>query len=309
MATKRLPVLSPVELEGFANRLAQSGISKNQQNTIMASLRVAANPEAESPEYGIASLPPERRKIADNSVRQTASAFSFGYNFQVDFEEQQEFNEALQTAQNEGRDKLEWAIVLGLLYFFLFPKENEKSLYESIESAYIQAWQLAIKEHAAKYGCPNARVGNPSGSSLREIKRMAKRDSESIEKTYNEDAQRTLRKLYEANPLGAIAYYLGGMAEWANSRQQQKNLTIGIQNTQAGYQLGLEDFMLNNRIETGFRFAGSPPVCPTCTYLMGLGEVDYDTMASNGAPVHPNCPHYWVSTRVYKIACSSMWNG
>jgi hypothetical protein len=255
-------------------------------------------------------LPPERRRIADNSIRDTASVFSFGYNFAVDFDEQQEFNTALETAQSEGKEKLEWSIVLALLYFFLFPKEQEKTLYEAIESAYIQAWQLAIKEQAAKYGCPYARIGSPSGSSLREIQKLARRDSDSIAKTYNEDAQRALRRLYDANPLGAVGYYLNGMAEWASSRQQQKNLTIGITNVQNGYGIGLQDFVVNNQLETGFRLVGAPPVCPTCTYIMGLGEVDFQTVMAYGfGLIHVGCPHRWETTKVYKIPCDRMWVG
>jgi len=306
---KRLPRLDTAQLESFQARLAKSGISRSQQNTIMASMRVAANPLAETPEYGIASLPPERRKLADNSVRQTANAFSFTNNFAVPFDEQQNFNEELATATNEESHALEWAVVLALLTYFLFPRSEVKSLYESILEAYSAAWQLAIKEQAAAYGCPNARVGSPSGASLRQMKEWAKRDSESIANTYDENAQSALRKLYEVNPLGNVAYYLNGMAQWASSRQAQKNLTIGIQNVQGGYQLGLQDFHVNNQLRTEYRFGGSPPVCPICSRLMGMGAVDFETMASNGAPVHPNCPHYWMATKTYRIPCNEMWTG
>jgi hypothetical protein len=227
----------------------------------------------------------------------------------VPFDEQSEFNEELATAQAEDSKALEWAIVLALLAYFLFPKVQESTLYESILNAYVSAWQLAIKEQAAKYGCPNARIGSPSGASLREIKRLVKRDADSIAKTYNENAQNALRKLYDANPLGNVAYYVGGMAEWANTRQLQKNLTIGINNVQSGYQLGLQDFHVNNQLQTEYRFSGAPPVCPICSKLMSLGAVDYQTMASNPAPAHSNCPHYWVSTKAYKIPCATMWTG
>jgi hypothetical protein len=305
----RIPTLNPAELEAFETRLAQSGVSVGQQRTIMASLRTAANPNAETPEYGIASLPPDRRRIAERSVRDSAAVFSFGYNFAVPFDEQSEFNEELATAQAEDSKALEWAIVLALLAYFLFPKEQESMLYESILNAYVSAWQLAIKEQAAKYGCPNARIGSPSGASLREIKRLVKRDADSIAKTYNENAQNALRKLYDANPLGNVAYYVNGMAQWANTRQLQKNLTIGINNVQVGYQLGLQDFHVNNQLQTEYRFSGAPPVCPICSKLMSLGAVDYQTMASNFCPVHSNCPHYWVSTKAYKIPCATMWTG
>lgn len=309
MTLKRLPRLDHAQLEAFETRLSQSNLTIGQQRTIMASMRTAANPQAESPEYGVASLPPDRRKIADSSIRETAAIFSFSYNFEVPFDEQMRFNEELAGAQSEDSKALEWALVLALLAYFLFPESEVKTLYDSILKAYSAAWELAIKEQAAKYGCPNARVGNPSGGTLAQLREWAKRDSESIAKTYNTDAERTLSKLYEANPLGNVAYYLAGMAQWASSRQAQKNLTIGIQNVQAGYQLGMQDFHVNNQLQTEYRFSGSPPVCPVCSKLMSLGAVDYVTMATNGAPIHPNCGHYWVSTKSYKIPCVQMWTG
>lgn len=313
MTLKRLPRLDKAQLEAFTERLdrmVKSGdINRGQANTIMASMRVAANPQAETAEYGIASLPPERRRIADSSVRETASIFSFGNNFEVPFDEQLSFNEALQSAQTDNH-ALEWSIVLGLLAYFLFPESQVKSLYDSILKAYSAAWQLAIKEQAAKYGCANARVGSPSGASLGQMKEWAKRDAESIEKTYNREAQSQLSKLYDANPLGAVQYYLTGMAEWAMSRQTTKNLTIGINNVQAGYGLGLQDFVVNNQLKTQFRLVGPAPVCRDCSYLMGLGAVDYDVVMRYGfGLIHPNCPHRWETTKVYKIDCGALWAG
>jgi hypothetical protein len=308
--SNRLPRLNPAELEALQRRLEQSNLSPNQQATIMASMLTAANPQAETAEYGYASLPTARRAIATQSIEDTSAVFaSVAASTVIDLEYQQEYQESLVTAQNEGLSALEWSIVLGLLAFFLFPREQEKSLYESIESAYVAAWQLAIKEQALRYGCNVARVGSPSGSSLAEIRRMVKRDVESIMKTYDANAQSALRKLYDANPLAPISYYLNGMQEWANTRQLQKNLTIGINNVQAGYQLGLQDFHVKNALRTKYRFTGAPPVCAVCSRLMGMGSVDYETMASNPASVHPNCPHYWVSVNTYTIDCASIWTG
>lgn len=307
----RLPALDPAQMGGFQSRLAKTNLSRQQQRTIMASMRVAANPEAETPEFGFASLPPDRRAIASKSISDTSGVFSaISQNTKVDIEEQNELDEALLNAQIEGKDKIDWSIVLALLAFFIFPAEQTKSLYDAILAAYISAWQLAIREQAAKYGCPYAQAGYPRGASLQEIVRLARRDADSIVNTYNTNAQSALRQLYEANPLGTVNYYLSGMREWATSRQQQKNLTIGIYNVQNGYGLGLQDFVAHNRIETGFRLVGPPPVCPTCMYLMGLGEVDYQTVMSYGfGGIHANCPHRWETTKTYTITCDKMWTG
>jgi hypothetical protein len=290
--------------------MEQSNLSPNQQAVIMASMLTAANPQAETAEYGYASLPTTRRAIATQSIEDTSAIFgAVAASTVIDLEYQQEYQQSLVAAQNEGLSALDWSIVLGLLAFFLFPREQEKSLYESIESAYVAAWQLAIKEQALRYGCNVARVGSPSGSSLTEIRRMVKRDVESITKTYDTNAQSALRRLYNANPLAPISYYLNGMQEWANTRQLQKNLTIGINNVQAGYQLGLQDFHVKNALRTKYRLVGAPPVCSVCSRVMGMGAVDYETMLSNASPLHVNCPHYYVAVNTYTIDCRSIWVG
>ena len=303
---QNLPAFNRAELEAINLRLGKIA-SPQSRRMIMASLNAAANPQAESPEYGIQSLPPERRKIADSSVRDTAQAFSFINNFAIPIGEQLEFNEDLQSVE-EGK-ALEWAIVLGLLVYFLFPKSEEKSLADSILSAYVSAYQLALREQAGRYGCAFARIGSPTAYSMAQMKDWADRDAESIANTYDKEAESQLKKLYQANPLGAIGYYLNGMAQWASTRQARKNLTIGINNVQAGYQLGLQDFHVMNQLQTKYAFSGAPPVCPVCVRLFGMGHVSYETMATNPAPTHPNCPHYWLSVRTYSIDCATMWAG
>jgi hypothetical protein len=306
---QNLPAFNRAELEAINNRLIVANTPNPTRQAIMASLNAAANGRAETPEAGIASLPTERRQLAEKSVQETASAFSFTYNFQVPFDEQQELNEALERAQAEGKDSISWGVVVGLLYFFLYPREAEKPLYDSILSAYVAAWQNAVKEQAARYGCASARIGNPPRDSMAQLKEWAKRDSDSIVKTYDREAQSTLRKLYDSNPLGNTAYYLNAMSEWARTRQQQKNLTIGLNNIQGGYQLGLQDFHIHNKLQTKYRFVGSAPVCPICMRLFSMGHVDAQTMFSNPAPLHPNCSHYWESVNTYEIGCKQIWTG
>jgi hypothetical protein len=304
---QNLPALNRAELEAINLRLSKIA-SPRSRRLIMDSLNAAANPKAESPEYGIQSLPPERRKIADNSVRDTAQVFSFTNNFAIPIDEQLEFNEDL--AQVEEGKGLEWAIVLALLTYFLFPQNETKSLYDSILSAYVSAYQLALKEQAGRYGCAFARIGNPTAYSYAEMQAWAQRDSESIAKTYDKEAESALRKLYDANPLGTISYYVNGMAQWAVSSRAKRNLVIGIQNAQKGYGLGLQDFHVMNQLETKYRLVGAPPVCPVCVRVFSMGYVDYAFAASYGmAGLHIGCPHWFESVRTYQIDCATMWSG
>jgi hypothetical protein len=304
---QNLPALNRAELEAINLRLSKIA-SPRSRRLIMDSLNAAANPKAESPEYGIQSLPPERRKIADNSVRDTAQVFSFTNNFAIPIDEQLEFNEDL--AQVEEGKGLEWAIVLALLTYFLFPQNETKSLYDSILSAYVSAYQLALKEQAGRYGCAFARIGNPTAYSMAEMQAWAQRDSESIAKTYDKEAESALRKLYDANPLGTISYYVNGMAQWAVSSRAKRNLVIGIQNAQKGYGLGLQDFHVMNQLETKYRLVGAPPVCPVCVRVFSMGYVDYAFAASYGmAGLHIGCPHWFESVRTYSIDCATIWTG
>lgn len=307
---RNLPALDRARLEAINNRLIGINTPPQTRQAIMASLNAASNRQAETPQAGIASLPSERRTIAEQSVQDMAELFGFTQNVVVDFDEQMELQEALAKAEADGKDKLDWRLIVAIfLAYFLFPHEKEKSLYDSILSAYVAAWESAIKEQASRYGCNISRVGKPPLASMMQIREWAKRDSDSIVKTYDSEAQNALRRLYESNPLGTTAYYLNGMASWASSRQQHKNLTIGINNVQAGYQLGLQDFHIGNKLKTTYKFVGSVPVCPLCMRLFTMGFVDYETMASNGAPVHPNCGHWWESVNTYQIECATMWTG
>ena len=313
MTTRRprnLPAFNKPELEAINNRLQAANIPSSSREMIMRSLNAAANPQVETPEFGIQALPPERRRIAEQSAQETGEIFSFTNNVVIGFSEQSEYNEALVSARENGRDSLSWEFVAALLLaYFLFPKEQQTALFDSILKAYVASWQNAVAEQAARYGCRGARIGNPPRDSLSQMREWATRDSDSITATYDKEAQNALRKLYDGNPLGNVAYFLNGMAQWASTRQQRKNLTIGIQNAQAGYQLGLQDFHVNNRLQTKYAFSGAPPICPICVRLYSLGHVDYQTMVSNSAPVHPNCPHYWVSVNTYQIDCATMWVG
>lgn len=313
MTTRRprnLPAFNKPELEAINNRLQAANIPSSSREMIMRSLNAAANPQVETPEFGIQALPTERRRIAEQSAQETGEIFSFTNNVVIDYAEQSDYNEALANAKAEGKDSLSWELVAALfLAYFLFPKAQEASLFDSILNAYVAAWSSAIAEQAARYGCRGAVIGNPPRASLNQMREWAKRDSDSIISTYDKEAQSALRKLYDANSLGAIAYYLSGMAQWASTRQQRKNLTIGINNAQRGYQLGLQDFHVNNKLETKYAFSGAPPICPICVKLYSLGHVDYQTMVSNSAPVHPACPHYWVSVNTYRIDCATIWTG
>jgi hypothetical protein len=305
---QNLPALNRAELEAINLRLSKIA-SPRSRRLIMDSLNAAANPKAESPEYGIQSLPPERRKIADSSVRDTAQVFSFTNNFAIPIDEQLEFNEELAEMQSEGR-VIEYAFIIGLLAYFLFPQNETKSLYDSILSAYVSAYQLALKEQAGRYGCAFARIGNPTAYSMAEMQAWAQRDSESIAKTYDKEAESALRKLYDANPLGTISYYVNGMAQWAVSSRAKRNLVIGIQNAQKGYGLGLQDFHVMNQLETKYRLVGAPPVCPVCVRVFSMGYVDYAFAASYGmAGLHIGCPHWFESVRTYQIDCATMWSG
>lgn len=307
---QNLPAFNRAELEAINNRLARIA-SPESRRLIMASLNAAANPQAETAEYGIASLPPARRVLAETSVRETGQIFSFSNNFEIPFDEQVAFNEELgNLVLDRDAKALEWSIVLALLVYFLFPQNEVKSLEASILSAYVAAYQLALREQAGRYGCAFARIGQPTAYSLEQMKAWANRDAESIARTYDKEAESVLKKLYQVNPLGTISYYLSGMSEWANTRQVRKNLTIGINNTQKGYGLGLMDFHTMNQLETKYRLVGAPPICPICVKVFSMGYVDYSVAASYGmASLHINCPHWFESVRTYSIDCASIWSG
>lgn len=301
----RLPRLSKSQLEFMAKRL--DGV--RGANLIMDSLNAASNGQAETPESGLASLPPSRRNIANRSIQQTDSLFGDVASNEIGMQEQVELQKALNEAESKGRDGIAWSIVLGLLAFFLMTEKQKRNLYEIILSAYIDAYMLAIKEQAARHGCTSNTVKRPSGADLAKLERLAKRDAESIPDTYAREAQNELERLWRANPLGNLMYYIQGMQAWEARRGSRKSITIGIQNAQAGYQLGLEAFHIKNDLSSKYKFVGAAPVCKICVRLFGLGHVDFATMQSNPAPVHINCGHWWEEVSPKRIACNEIWVG
>lgn len=281
------------------------------RDTIIASLNAAANTQAETPEFGLASLRDSQRRIAERSIANSNQVFNDAISQSIGFDEMQAFDEALVNAANEEKQGLDWSIVLLLLGFFLINASQRDQMQDFILEAYRDAYMLGIRESAARHGCTTANVKSPSGANLRQLQRWAKEDALSIADTYAREAQNELQRLWMANPLGGIAYYTAGMSAWAGQRQGYKSITIAINNAQKGYWLGQEQFTINNRLEKNskWRFAGVPPICPICVRLFGLGHVDFATMQSNTTPVHANCPHYWEEVTGKQLGCEGLWLG
>lgn len=305
---RRLPRLDRAQIETLDRRLRSMNIMG--RDAILASLNAAANPQAETPEFGLSSLPQSRRSIAERSIAQSSLVFDNAVSQSIGLDELQAFDEALQEAQVEQKEGLDWSLVLLLLGFFLISANQQDDLEEFILSAYIDAYMLGIRESAASHGC-NASPRRPSGSQLAQLKQWAKQDAQSIGDTYQREAQNELQRLWLANPLGNIAYYTAGMTAWANQRKSHKSITIAINNAQKGYWYGQEQFILKNglAISSKWRFAGVPPICPICVRLFGLGHVDFATAQSNPLPAHVNCPHYWEEVNPKNLGCEGLWLG
>lgn len=70
MSIKRLPVLSPERLKLMIQAVQKSHMSEAGKRAVILSLKAGANPDAESPEVIIRSLPVKRRELVEGVLQQ-----------------------------------------------------------------------------------------------------------------------------------------------------------------------------------------------------------------------------------------------
>lgn len=194
---------------------------------------------------------------------------------------------------------------------FLYKMQDSEiqALQDDLLRQMSRAWQKGITDEARRFGCPAARGNAPRGNDLADMKRLAKRDAESIGKTWNRDVERQVEKLYQANPRGNRQYYISNMQRWVEQRNAYKAPQIALMTETNIRQLARSRFWDENNITAGFKLVGPPPVCKVCSQLIARGTVSKAVKEKNEAPVHIGCTHEWnaVNTKPSRIPCQQMW--
>src|SRR5690606_3911196 len=129
----------------------------------------------------------------------------------------------------------------------------------------------ALREEALRAGYTGA-VNPPSRGDLAWLRAEARQDAASITRTWNRDAERQLRRLYEANPRGNRHYYARHMEEWAAARDIWKNKQIAVTTEQKARSYAQERFRQENGLRgDAYVMVGPPPVCGVCVGYFAAG--------------------------------------
>lgn len=157
-----------------------------------------------------------------------------------------------------------------------------------------QAWRTALREKGRQYYGRSLTPRDPSGPDLAWMKQMARRDAESIARTYNRAVERQLNNLFAANPRGNRNYYAKALAEWAEKRAAWHATFVSGNVVQRTREYAKDRFLqMNGMRPRGFVLAGPPPVCDECIEADAAGVVDLAYTRRHPMPAHPGCTHEW----------------
>jgi len=191
---------------------------------------------------------------------------------------------------DDGRTKLQQ--VIGL--FYQMQPEDVDALEASLLEQEKRAWRTALAEKAQQYAGRRLAPRDPSGADLRQLREWARRDAESVARTYNREVGRQIQRLFEANPRGNRVYYAKHMEAWAQARGAKHMPMVALNTVQQTREYAKERFRAMNGLRPrGFVLAGPPPVCEECNEAQAAGVVDESYIHRHPMPAHFRCAHEW----------------
>jgi hypothetical protein len=157
-----------------------------------------------------------------------------------------------------------------------------------------QSWRTALEEKATQYYGRALRAYDPVGADLSFLRDMARRDAESIARTFNRSVEKQLARLFTANPRGNRHYYARGMEQWATQRETWHAPGVANYTVQRTREYAKKRFLDENDVHPrGFILAGPSPVCGECIEVMGEGVVNRRYVSAHPMPAHFHCDHEW----------------
>lgn len=198
--------------------------------------------------------------------------------------------------------------ILGLLY--RRTDDEAQDLETQLLDQMKRAWSVSLIEQARQAGYTGP-VNPPSRGDLAWLRAEARQDAQSIVRTWNRDAERQLRRLYEANPRGNRTYYIRHMEQWAADREVWKGKQIAVTTEQKARTYAQERFLQENGLRGDlYVMVGPPPVCGACVGYFAAGVVDQEFVDAHPLPAHIGCPHEWRRIgRVPAPAPHELWVG
>lgn len=165
----------------------------------------------------------------------------------------------------------------------------EAILFEQLRLAYLER----IRGLAVQHGVPHPTV-MLAWEQEQELRQKAREDAQSIADTFNADLQRQVEAIYERNPAGDRAYFVGTLASWGRSRDEGKSVQIAMYTILWAANYGFDLFITRNNIQYQlYRAVGGMPICDDCIFIYAAGVVNYKFTQEYPLPLHIGCSHEW----------------
>ncbi len=193
--------------------------------------------------------------------------------------------------------------------FYTMQTEDIAKLQTALVNQMTKAWRRGIEDEEKQFGSQMAKASPPRGRDLEEMKRLAKRDAESIAKTFNRNVENHLERLYIGNPKGNRHYYIRQMELWIQQRNAWKNPQIALmtEGNIRGY--ARSRFWEENNVGKTFRMYPLTATCKVCTQIIAKGNLTRKFIENHPAPIHIGCIHEYRVIENADISCRRMWVG
>lgn len=197
--------------------------------------------------------------------------------------------------------------VIALLY--RYTESDTDKLAKQLNERMRAAWVNALSELAKKHGCDRL-AGVPKGADARKLREDARRDAESVARTYNRELTEEINRLAAANPKGNRQYYISNLNKWQKKRDSHKLYAIGLNTDTNAREYAFQRFYMENAaLARRFVAAGPPAVCEKCITIFAAGVVDFAYTQSHPFPQHYLCPHWYQAVAPAKAECATLWLG
>lgn len=197
--------------------------------------------------------------------------------------------------------------IIALLY--RMDEDDTRKTARQLNERYRASWVNTLSDLAKKHGC--SRLGQvPKGDDAKKFREDARRDAESITRTFNTQLENEIKRIIKDVPKANRNTIIKRLEAWKKKRDAYKTLDIGINTDGAARQYAFTRFYQeNSQIRRAFIAAGPPPTCAKCIRIFAAGIVDFEYTQQHplGLLCHYNCPHFYRSVAPQKVECSTLW--
>lgn len=194
-----------------------------------------------------------------------------------------------------------------LLLLYRMDESDTAKIAKQLNERMRASWVNHISDLAKKHGC--SQLGQtPKGADAAKFRADAKRDAESIVRTYNRELEAEIKRIVKDNPKANRNTIAKRLASWKKRRDGHKIWAIGLNTDANARQLAFQRFYQNNpQIRRQFVAAGPPAVCRICLRIFAAGIVDFEYTQRNPLAAHYACPHFYRPVAPQRVECAKLW--